>query len=116
MEEDSVMAEQRAFGTTDKSPAEAGTQVRDKAQEAGAQVRDRAQEAGAQVRDRVQEAGTQVRDRAQEAGAKSASAPRRWCVKERMPPRTITSRDASRRKPWRTPLRMPCGPNRCSLY
>jgi ElaB/YqjD/DUF883 family membrane-anchored ribosome-binding protein len=69
MEEDSVMADQRAFGTTDKSPAEAGTQVRDKAQEAGAQVRDRAQEAGAQVRDRVQEAGTQVRDRAQEAGA-----------------------------------------------
>ena len=63
------MADQRAVGSTDKSPAEAGTQVRDRVQEAGAQGRDRAQEAGTQVRDRVQEAGTQVRDRAQEAGA-----------------------------------------------
>ena len=60
------MADQRAFGNTDKSPAEVGAQVRDKAQEAGAQVRDKAQEAGAQVRDKAQEAGAQVRDKAQE--------------------------------------------------
>ncbi len=60
------MADQRTVGNTDKSPAEAGTQVRDKAQEVGAQVRDKAQEAGAQVRDRAQEAGAQVRDKAQE--------------------------------------------------
>ena len=60
------MADQRAFGTTDKSPAEVGAQVRDRVQEAGAQVRDKAQEAGAQIRDRVQEAGAQVRDKAQE--------------------------------------------------
>ena len=60
------MADQRAFGNTDRSPAEVGTQVRDSAQEAGAQVRDRAQEAGAQVRDKAQEAGAQVRDKAQE--------------------------------------------------
>ena len=49
------MADQRAFGNTDKSPAEVGTQGRDSAQEAGAQVRDKAQEAGAQVRDKAQE-------------------------------------------------------------
>ena len=49
------MADQRAFGNIDRSPAEVGAQVRDKAQEAGAQVRDRAQEAGAQVRDKAQE-------------------------------------------------------------
>jgi ElaB/YqjD/DUF883 family membrane-anchored ribosome-binding protein len=44
MEEQSIMADQRAFGNPDRSPAEAGAQVRDKAQEAGAQVRDKAQE------------------------------------------------------------------------
>jgi ElaB/YqjD/DUF883 family membrane-anchored ribosome-binding protein len=60
------MADQRPFGNTERSPAEVGTQARDRAQEAGAQGRDRAQEAGAQVRDRAQEAGAQVRDRAQE--------------------------------------------------
>ena len=49
------MADQRPFGNTERSPAEVGTQARDRAQEAGAQVRDRAQEAGAQVRDRAQE-------------------------------------------------------------
>ena len=49
------MADQRAFGNPDRSPAEVGAQVRDKAQEAGAQVRDKAQEAGAQVRDKAQE-------------------------------------------------------------
>ena len=38
------MADQRAFGNPDRSPAEGGPQVRDKAQEAGAQGRDRAQE------------------------------------------------------------------------
>ena len=63
------MADQRAFGNTDKSPAEAGTQVRDKVQEVGAQVRDKAQEAGTQVRDKAQEVGAQVRDKAQEVGA-----------------------------------------------
>jgi ElaB/YqjD/DUF883 family membrane-anchored ribosome-binding protein len=68
MEKDSVMADQRAFGNADKSPAEAGSQERDRAQEAGSQGRDRAQEAGSQVRDRAQEAGSQVRDRVQEAG------------------------------------------------
>ena len=41
------MADQRAFGNTDRFPAEVGTQVRDIAQDAGAQVRDRAQDAGA---------------------------------------------------------------------
>ena len=44
MEKDSVMADQRAFGNAHKSPAEAGSQVRDRVQEAGTQVRDRAQE------------------------------------------------------------------------
>jgi ElaB/YqjD/DUF883 family membrane-anchored ribosome-binding protein len=44
MEEQSIMADQRAFGNPDRSPAEIGAQVRDKAQEAGAQVRDKAQE------------------------------------------------------------------------
>src|SRR4029450_5947107 len=44
MEEQSIMADQRAFGNIDRSPAEVGAQVRDRAQEAGAQVRDRAQE------------------------------------------------------------------------
>src|SRR5919199_378855 len=38
------MADHRPFGNPDKSPAEVGAQVRDRAQEAGAQVRDRAQE------------------------------------------------------------------------
>ena len=38
------MADQRPSGSTDRSPAEANTQVRDKAQEAGAQVRDKSQE------------------------------------------------------------------------
>jgi ElaB/YqjD/DUF883 family membrane-anchored ribosome-binding protein len=33
MEEHSIMADQRPLGHTDKSPAEAGAQVRDKAQE-----------------------------------------------------------------------------------
>jgi ElaB/YqjD/DUF883 family membrane-anchored ribosome-binding protein len=66
MEEQSIMADQRAFGNPDRSPAEVGAQVRDRAQEAGAQVRDKAQEAGAQVRDKAQEAGAQVRDKAQE--------------------------------------------------
>jgi ElaB/YqjD/DUF883 family membrane-anchored ribosome-binding protein len=55
IEEQSIMADQRAFGNPDRSPAEVGAQVRDRAQEAGAQVRDRAQEAGAQVRDKAQE-------------------------------------------------------------
>jgi len=31
MEEQSIMADQRAFGNTDRSPAEVGTQVRDRA-------------------------------------------------------------------------------------
>ena len=66
------MADQRAFGNTDKSPAEGGTQVRERNQEGGAQDRDRTQEAGAQVRDRVQEAGAQVRDKAQEASREVA--------------------------------------------
>jgi ElaB/YqjD/DUF883 family membrane-anchored ribosome-binding protein len=66
------MADQRVFGNTDKSPAEAGTQVRDKVQEAGAQVHDKAQEAGTQVRDRVQEVGAQVRDTVQEASRQVA--------------------------------------------
>jgi ElaB/YqjD/DUF883 family membrane-anchored ribosome-binding protein len=59
MEEQSIMADQRAFGNPDRSPAEVGAQVRDKAQEAGAQVRDKAQEAGAQVRDKAQEMARQ---------------------------------------------------------
>jgi ElaB/YqjD/DUF883 family membrane-anchored ribosome-binding protein len=63
------MADQRGFGTTDKSPAEGGTQVRERTQEGGAQDRNRAQEAGAQGRDRAQEAGAQGRDRDQEGGA-----------------------------------------------
>ena len=49
------MADQRGFGNADKSPAEGGTQGRDRAQEAGAQGHDRDQEAGAQVRDKTQE-------------------------------------------------------------
>ena len=53
------MADQRACGNTDKSPAEVGAQVRDRVQEAGAQVRDKAQEAGAQVRDKAQEMARQ---------------------------------------------------------
>src|SRR5216683_2099640 len=44
IEEQSIMADQRAFGNPDRSPAEVAAQVRDKAQEAGAQVRDKAQE------------------------------------------------------------------------
>jgi ElaB/YqjD/DUF883 family membrane-anchored ribosome-binding protein len=44
MEEHSIMADQRPLGHTDKSPAEVGAQVRERAQEAGAQVRDKAQE------------------------------------------------------------------------
>jgi len=60
------MADQRALSSTDRSPTEVGTQVRDSAQEAGAQVRDKAQEVGAQVRDKAQEVGAQVRDKAQE--------------------------------------------------
>ena len=63
------MADQRTFGSADKAPAEAGTQVRDKTQDVGAQVRDKAQEVGTQVRDSVQEAGTQVREKAQDVGA-----------------------------------------------
>jgi ElaB/YqjD/DUF883 family membrane-anchored ribosome-binding protein len=55
MEEQSIMADQRVFGNTDKSPAEAGTQVHDKAQEVGAQVRDKAQEASRQVADTASE-------------------------------------------------------------
>src|SRR4029450_7134843 len=50
----SIMADQRGFGNADKSPAEGGTQVRDRSQEGGTQGRDRAQEAGAQGRDRDQ--------------------------------------------------------------
>jgi len=64
------MADQRAFGNIDRSPAEVGAQVRDKA------VRDKAQEVGAQVRDKAQEVGAQVRDKAQEMvrqGAETAS-------------------------------------------
>jgi ElaB/YqjD/DUF883 family membrane-anchored ribosome-binding protein len=55
MEEQRIMADQRAFGNPDRSPAEVGAQARDRVQEAGAQARDRAQEAGAQVRDKAQE-------------------------------------------------------------
>src|SRR4029450_10526657 len=69
IEEQSIMADQRAFGNTDRSPAEVGTQVRDSAQEAGAQVRDKVQEVGTQVRDKAQEVGAQVRDKAQEVCA-----------------------------------------------
>ena len=36
------MADQRTFGSADKAPAEAGTQVRDKTQDVGAQVREKA--------------------------------------------------------------------------
>jgi ElaB/YqjD/DUF883 family membrane-anchored ribosome-binding protein len=60
------MADQRGLGNMDKSPAEGGTQVRDRIQEGGAQGRDRTQESGAQSRDRAQEAGAQGRDKAQE--------------------------------------------------
>jgi ElaB/YqjD/DUF883 family membrane-anchored ribosome-binding protein len=70
------MADQRGFGNADKSPAEGGTQVRDRIQEGGAQGRDRDQEAGAQGRDRAQEAGAQGRDKAQEMvrqGAETAA-------------------------------------------
>jgi len=42
-EEQSIMADQSTFGNAGQSLAEAGAQVRDRAQEAGAQVRDRAQ-------------------------------------------------------------------------
>ena len=63
------MADQRGFGNADKSPAEGGTQVRDRSQEGGTQGRDRTQESGAQGRDRAQEAGAQGHDRDQEAGA-----------------------------------------------
>ncbi|HSX78895.1 MAG TPA: hypothetical protein VLQ80_10035 [Candidatus Saccharimonadia bacterium] len=49
------MADQRGVGNADTSPAEGGTQGRDRTQESGAQGRDRAQEAGAQVRDKTQE-------------------------------------------------------------
>jgi ElaB/YqjD/DUF883 family membrane-anchored ribosome-binding protein len=49
------MADQRAVGNADTSPAEVGAQVRDKAQEVGAQIRDKAQGVGAQVRDKAQE-------------------------------------------------------------
>ena len=70
------MADQRGFGNADKSPAEGGTQGRDRTQEIGAQGRDRAQEAGAQGHDRDQDAGAQVRDKTQEMvrqGAETAS-------------------------------------------
>jgi ElaB/YqjD/DUF883 family membrane-anchored ribosome-binding protein len=63
------MADQRGFGNADKSPAEGGTQVRDRSQEGGTQGRDRTQESGAQGRDRAQEAGAQGHDSDQEAGA-----------------------------------------------
>ena len=65
------MAEQRAFGNTEKSPAEGGTQVRERTQEAGTQSRDRHQDDGAQNRDRNHESGAQGHDRTQEAGTQS---------------------------------------------
>jgi ElaB/YqjD/DUF883 family membrane-anchored ribosome-binding protein len=64
MEEQSIMADQRPIGNADSSPAEVGTQGRDKAQEAGAQGRDKAQAAGAQVRDKAQEMVRQGADTA----------------------------------------------------
>ena len=70
------MADQRGAGNADKSPAEGGSQVRDRSQEGGTQGRDRTQESGAQGRDRAQEAGVQVRDKTQEMvrqGAETAS-------------------------------------------
>jgi ElaB/YqjD/DUF883 family membrane-anchored ribosome-binding protein len=71
MEEHRTMAEQRAFGNTDKSPAEGGTQVRERTQEAGTQSRDRNQESGAQGHDRTQEAGTQGHDRHEDGGVQN---------------------------------------------
>ena len=53
------MADQRGIGNTDTSPAEGGTQARDRSQESSAQGRDRAQEAGAQGRDKTPERGRQ---------------------------------------------------------
>jgi ElaB/YqjD/DUF883 family membrane-anchored ribosome-binding protein len=44
MEEQRIMADQRALGNPDRSPAEVGAQARDRAQEASAQVRDKAHE------------------------------------------------------------------------
>jgi ElaB/YqjD/DUF883 family membrane-anchored ribosome-binding protein len=43
MEEQCIMADQRTVGNAEQSPAEAGAQVRERAQEASAQVRDKAQ-------------------------------------------------------------------------
>ena len=82
------MADQRAFGNTDKSPAEVGTQVRDRAQEAGAQVRDRAQEAAVRsvteprklvsIPTKPRKLVRQVRDRAKLV-LRSATKPGSWC-------------------------------------
>jgi ElaB/YqjD/DUF883 family membrane-anchored ribosome-binding protein len=55
------MADQRAFGNTDKSPAEVGAQVRDRVQEAGAQVRDKAQEMARQGAETVSDSYQQGR-------------------------------------------------------
>jgi ElaB/YqjD/DUF883 family membrane-anchored ribosome-binding protein len=44
MEEQRIMADQRALGNPDRSPAEVGAQARDRAQEAGTQIRDKAHE------------------------------------------------------------------------
>ncbi len=56
------MSDQRAFGGNDKSPAEVGTQIRDKAQEAGAQVRDKGQEIARQGEETASDYSQQGRE------------------------------------------------------
>ena len=100
------MADQRAFGNPDRSPAEVAAQVRDKAQEAGAQVRDRAQEAGAQVRDKAQEAGAQVRDKAQEMVRQGEETASDYYQQGRQQAQAVehTLEDAIRAKPLQSTL------------
>ena len=100
------MADQRVFGNTDKSPAEAGTQVHDKAQEAGTQVRDRVQEVGAQVRDKAQEVGAQVRDKAQEASRQVAETASEYYQQGRQQMEAVehTLEDGIRAKPLQSVL------------
>jgi len=100
------MADQRVFGNTDKSPAEAGTQVHDKAQEASTQVRDKAQEASTQVRDKAQEVGAQVRDKAQEASRQVADTASEYYQQGRKQMEAVenTLEDGIRAKPLQSVL------------
>ncbi len=121
------MADQRAFGNTDKSPAEgwhSGPRQSPGglAPRSATEPRRAALRAATEPRKWVPRSATKPR----KWGHKSATKPRRWGHRSATKPRkhhvklrrrllTITSRDASRWKPWSTRLRMPFGPSRCSL-